>query len=54
MQLARSHDGKKHAPTPNLFGMNFQVVSVGQKLSEKAVGMTGGYLEAKEGRHSRC
>jgi hypothetical protein len=44
-----THDGKRHAPTPNLFGMNFQVVSVGQKLIEKAVGMTGGYLDG-EGR----
>ena len=43
-------DGKDHSGTvprrvPNLFGMNFQVVSVGQKLIEKSVGMTGGYLD---------
>ncbi|MBV8133808.1 MAG: alkaline phosphatase family protein [Alphaproteobacteria bacterium] len=44
-----THDGKKRAPTPNLFGMNFQVVSVGQKLIEKSVKMTGGYLD-NEGR----
>ena len=25
--------------------MNFQVVSVGQKLIEKSVGMTGGYVD---------
>jgi arylsulfatase A-like enzyme len=30
---------------PNIFGMNFQVVSVGQKLIEKNVG-SGGYLDA--------
>jgi hypothetical protein len=40
-----THDGKSRARTPNLFGMNFQVVSVGQKLIEKSVGMTGGYLD---------
>ena len=46
-----THDGKKRAPTPNLFGMNFQVVSVGQKLIEKSLTptVTGGYLD-NEGR----
>jgi Type I phosphodiesterase / nucleotide pyrophosphatase len=44
-----THDGTRRAPTPALFGMNFQVVSVGQKLIEKSVGMTGGYLD-NEGR----
>src|SRR5215469_7112998 len=44
-----THDGKNRARTPNLFGMNFQVVSVGQKLIEKSVNMTGGYLD-NEGR----
>jgi hypothetical protein len=43
-------DGKNHnggrARTPNVFGMNFQAVSVGQKLIEKSNGMTGGYLDA--------
>lgn len=43
------HDGKSQAPTPTLFGMNFQAVSVGQKLIEKAKGATGGYLDG-EGR----
>src|SRR5215467_13417353 len=43
-------DGKDHSGTmqrrvPNIFGMNFQVVSVGQKLIQKSVGMTGGYLD---------
>ena len=31
---------------PTLFGMNFQAVSVGQKLLEKSNGTTGGYLDA--------
>jgi hypothetical protein len=44
-----THDGKRRAPTPALFGMNFQVVSVGQKLIEKSRGITGGYLD-NEGR----
>jgi arylsulfatase A-like enzyme len=34
---------------PNIFGMNFQAVSVGQKLIEKSVGQTGGYMDG-EGR----
>jgi hypothetical protein len=40
----KNHDGKR-AQTPNIFGMNFQAVSVGQKLIEKGVA-TGGYLDA--------
>lgn len=40
----KSHDGKRPTHVPNLFGMNFQVVSVGQKLIEKNVG-AGGYLD---------
>ena len=40
-----THDGTHLAPTPAVFGMNFQTVSVGQKLIESAVGMTGGYLD---------
>ena len=40
-----THDGKRPAPTPALFGMNFQVVSVGQKLIEPSVKMVGGYLD---------
>jgi Type I phosphodiesterase / nucleotide pyrophosphatase len=44
-------DGKTHLgtgtmPVPNIFGMNFQAVSVGQKLIEKSNGVTGGYLDA--------
>src|SRR5579871_549883 len=45
-------DGKTHLgggklrSVPNIFGMNFQAVSVGQKLIEKSNGVTGGYLDA--------
>jgi hypothetical protein len=44
-------DGKNHLGTattkvPNIFGMNFQAVSVAQKLIEKSNGVTGGYLDA--------
>ena len=44
-------DGKNHLGTaqtkvPNVFGMNFQALSVGQKLIEKSNGVTGGYLDA--------
>ena len=39
-----THTGAK-ARVPNLFGMNFQAVSVGQKLIESGVG-TGGYTDA--------
>jgi hypothetical protein len=41
-----THDGKP-AQTPTLFGMNFQAVSVGQKLVEKAgEPAVGGYLDS--------
>lgn len=39
-----SHANLKH--TPNVFGMNFQTVSVGQKLIEASNSTTGGYLDA--------
>jgi hypothetical protein len=46
-------DGKNHLGTsntrvPNIFGMNFQAVSIGQKLIEKVNGskVFGGYLDA--------
>ena len=44
-------DGKNHLGTaktevPTIFGMNFQAVSVGQKLIEQSSGMKGGYLDA--------
>lgn len=41
----KTHDGSGIAPVPALFGMNFQAVSVGQKLVEKSIGVTGGYLD---------
>ena len=44
-------DGKNHLGTtktkvPTIFGMNFQAVSAGQKVIEKNIGVTGGYLDA--------
>jgi hypothetical protein len=44
-------DGKNHLGTqktqvPTIFGMNFQALSVGQKLNEKSNSVTGGYLDA--------
>src|SRR5246500_5681763 len=44
-------DGKNHLATkrtqvPNIFGMNFQALSVGQKLIEASNSTTGGYLDA--------
>lgn len=47
----KTHDGKSTAPVPNLFGMNFQAVSVGEKLVEANpptnpnFSQTGGYLD---------
>lgn len=40
-----SHNGKKRTKVPTVFGMNFQAVSVGQKLIEANVG-SGGYSDA--------
>jgi hypothetical protein len=42
----KTHDGSKKSKVPAIFGMNFQVVSVGQKLIEKSNGLKGGYLDA--------
>jgi type I phosphodiesterase/nucleotide pyrophosphatase len=42
----KTHNGKFPAPRPELFGMNFQVVSVGQKLIEKKLGLKGGYVDS--------
>src|ERR1700722_3834300 len=39
-----SHDRKKKTKVPTIFGMNFQAVSVGQKLIEANVG-SGGYQD---------
>ncbi len=42
--------GRKKPGTPNIFGMNFQAVSVGQKLAVSGygdpAGLTGGYVDA--------
>jgi Type I phosphodiesterase / nucleotide pyrophosphatase len=43
----KTHNGSHSAPTPEVFGMNFQAVSVGQKLIEKTVAVTGGYEDAQ-------
>jgi hypothetical protein len=40
-----SHDRRQKTKVPEIFGMNFQAVSVGQKLIEANVG-SGGYLDA--------
>jgi hypothetical protein len=42
----KDHLGKKTTTVPTVFGMNFQAVSVGQKLIEASNGVTGGYLDA--------
>ena len=48
----KTHDGTKNAPVPEIFGMNFQAVSIGQKLLEQDAtesapySQNGGYLDA--------
>jgi hypothetical protein len=44
----RNHLNTANAPVPTIFGMNFQAVSVGQKLVEKTLKPTvvGGYTDA--------
>jgi predicted AlkP superfamily pyrophosphatase or phosphodiesterase len=42
----KDHLGTKTTKVPTIFGMNFQAVSVGQKLIEKSNGVKGGYLDA--------
>jgi Type I phosphodiesterase / nucleotide pyrophosphatase len=42
----RDHLGTRRTEVPTIFGMNFQAVSVGQKLIEKSNGVTGGSLDA--------
>ena len=42
----KNHLGTKETKVPTIFGMNFQAVSVGQKLIEKSDGTKGGYLDA--------
>jgi hypothetical protein len=41
----KNHLGSARTKVPNIFGMNFQAVSVGQKLIEG--GVKGGYLDAE-------
>ena len=45
----KTHNGTGTAPVPAVFGMNFQAVSVGEKLIEKSLSptVTGGYLDAQ-------
>jgi hypothetical protein len=42
----KSHLGNKPTQVPTIFGMNFQALSVGQKLIEASNSTTGGYLDA--------
>jgi hypothetical protein len=42
----KNHLGTRNTQVPTIFGMNFQALSVGQKLVEKSNGVTGGYLDA--------
>lgn len=41
----KDHLGQHDTKVPTLFGMNFQAVSVGQKLVEKSNGEVGGYRD---------
>jgi hypothetical protein len=42
----KNHLGTKKTQVPTIFGMNFQALSVGQKLIEQSNGVKGGYLDA--------
>lgn len=42
----KTHNGSANAPRPAIMGMNFQTVSVGEKLIEKSLGHTGGYVDS--------
>ena len=42
----KNHLGTARTKVPNIFGMNFQALSVGQKLIEASNSTTGGYLDA--------
>jgi Type I phosphodiesterase / nucleotide pyrophosphatase len=42
----KTHNGSANAPRPVILGMNFQVVSIGQKLIQKSLGHTGGYEDS--------
>ena len=41
-----NHLGTMKTQVPAIFGMNFQAVSVGQKLNEKNIAVQGGYMDA--------
>jgi hypothetical protein len=41
--IGKTHDGTRNAPVPAILGMNFQAVSIGQKLIK---GVKGGYTDA--------
>src|SRR5205085_2423968 len=49
----KNHNASAQAPVPNIFGMNFQAVSVGQKLVyqhgslPQIYSSTGGYLDGQ-------
>ena len=45
----KTHNGSSAAPVPTIFGMNFQAVSVGEKLIEGSLSptVTGGYLDSQ-------
>lgn len=43
----KDHLGTKTTKVPTVFGMNFQALSVGQKLIEKSNSTKGGYLDAQ-------
>jgi hypothetical protein len=42
----KDHLGTRQTRVPTIFGMNFQALSVGQKLIESSNSTTGGYLDA--------
>jgi hypothetical protein len=42
----KNHQGTAKTKVPTIFGMNFQAVSVGQKLVESSISTSGGYLDA--------
>jgi Type I phosphodiesterase / nucleotide pyrophosphatase len=42
----KNHDGTRSAPVPTIFGMNFQAVSIGQKLIYQHGAVATGYSES--------
>ena len=47
----KNHDGTARAPVPNIFGMNFQAVSIGQKLIYKDGPSMSGALHPQRRLH---